>query len=170
MIALARSRRPTLGASRLICIDGPAGSGKTTLASAIAAEAPEAATVHTDDLLAGWDGLAGLAGRLDPLLLPVAAGVPGSYERYDWPADRFADTVVVPPAPLLVLEGVGSGNRRHAALCTVLVWVAVDDDLRLARGLARDGEALRERWEQWMLDERAMFVDEDTEARADVIV
>ena len=36
MLALAASRPPTLGAGRLVCVDGPAGSGKTTLARALA--------------------------------------------------------------------------------------------------------------------------------------
>ena len=33
-----------------------------------------------------------------------------------------------------------------AAYITVLVWVEVDDELRLARGLARDGAEMREHW------------------------
>ena len=45
----------------------------------------------------------------------------------------------MPPAPLLVLEGVGSGSRSHAGLITALVWVEVPAGLRLQRGLARDG-------------------------------
>lgn len=126
--------------------------------------------MHVDDLLDGWDGLPGLAARLDPLLQPLSRDTTGSYERYDWDSGRFAGRVSVAPTPLLVLEGVGSGSRRHATVVTALVWVEVDDDLRLARGLARDGEAARAHWERWMLAERQHFVDDDTLRRADMIV
>ena len=37
VLALAASRPPSLGAGRLVCVDGPAGSGKTTLAAALLA-------------------------------------------------------------------------------------------------------------------------------------
>jgi hypothetical protein len=126
--------------------------------------------VHTDDLLEGWTGLPGLPARLDPLLLPLADGLPGRYLRWDWHADAYAGWVEVQPPPLLVVEGVGSGNRRHAALSTALVWVAAGDDVRLERGLARDGAAARPHWERWMADEAAHFVDEGTAGRADVVV
>ena len=51
------------------------------------------------------------------------------------------------------------------------MWVeAVDPDVRLARGLARDGEAMRPAWEQFMLDEADDFARNDTRARADLRV
>ncbi len=43
----------TLGPGRLVCIDGPAGSGKTTLAAAVESAAPDAYVVHSDELLEG---------------------------------------------------------------------------------------------------------------------
>ena len=46
----------------------------------------------------------------------------------------------MPVAPWLVVEGVGSGDPVVADRVTVLVWVEADDELRLARGLERDGE------------------------------
>jgi len=170
VLDLAGSRSPTLGTGRLVCVDGPAGSGKTTLAAALQDLSPGSAVVHLDELLDGWGGLVGVDQRLDPLLLPLARGAPGRFERYDWVSGRFAEWVPIPPTPLLVLEGVGSGSLRHAPLCTVLVWVEVDDDLRLRRGLERDGEEMRPHWDRWMRDERAHFVDQDTRARADVVV
>ncbi len=131
---------------------------------------PASVVVHTDDLLDGWTGLPGLAERLDPLLEPLARDEVGRYERYDWIAERFAAWVPVAPTPLLIVEGVGSGSRRHTALCTTLVWVEVDDDLRLRRGLERDGESMRAHWERWMHDERVHHLDQGTRARADVVV
>lgn len=170
VLELAGSRPATLGAGRLVCVDGPAGSGKTTLATAVARLEPRSRVIHMDDLYDGWDGLPRLTDQLEPLLRPLASGAAGSYRRYDWEAGRYAETVSVEPIPLLVLEGVGSGARAHADLTTVLAWVWAPADLRLRRGLERDGSALAGRWRQWMLDEDALFVREETAGRADLFV
>ena len=53
----------------------------------------------------------------------------------------------MPPRPLLVLEGVGSGRPRVADLVTVLVWVEAPHDVRLARGLERDGDDVAPHWD-----------------------
>jgi vacuolar-type H+-ATPase catalytic subunit A/Vma1 len=169
VLALAGSRPATLGTGRLVCVDGPAGSGKTTLAEEIASLS-DAPVVHMDDLFEGWDGLPRIGDQLETLLPPLADGRPGSYRRWDWPANAWAETVVVPPAPLLVLEGVGSGALRHAALVTVLAWVEVPYDLRMARGLERGGIGVAEHWRQWAVDEQDLFARERTRERADVVL
>ena len=53
---LAAARPATLGTGRLVCVDGPAGSGKTTLGAELA-ERTGAQLVHGDDLMEGWRGL-----------------------------------------------------------------------------------------------------------------
>ena len=150
-----------------MCIDGPGGSGKTTLAGALATTTG-ARVVHMDDLYDGWSGLARVDGQLDTLLRPLALGRPGYYRRYDWHARAFAETVEVPPAPLLVVEGVGSGSLRCADLHTVLVWVEAPRSLRLRRGIDRDGEHLREQWLTWQAAEDAHFAVDRTRERAHV--
>jgi uridine kinase len=169
VLELARSRPATLGAGRLVCVDGPAGSGKTTLAAALAARTG-AVVVHTDDLMEGWRGLGAVARELGGLLGQLAEGRPGSYRRYDWHQGRYDGTVEVSPARWLVVEGVGSGGTAIAAYVTVLAWVEVGDELRLARGIERDGAAMEPHWRQFMLDERALFARDRTRERADVLV
>ena len=170
LLEVAESRPPTLGAGRLVCVDGPAGSGKTTLAGAVAALRPGTPVIHMDDLYDGWEGLPHLTDQLSGLLRPLSTGEPGTYRRYDWHAGRYAETVTVTPGPLLVLEGVGSGSRAHADLTTALAWVWAPAGLRLRRGLERDGEALADRWHQWMVDEDRYLAQEQVEARADLLV
>ncbi|MGH3361567.1 MAG: uridine kinase family protein [Nocardioides sp.] len=166
-----RSRPPTLGTGRLVCVDGPAGSGKTTLAARTAELAPGTVVVHTDELLEGWSGLPGLAASVEGLLRPLAAGRPGRWRRWDWWADDWAETHTVEPGGLLVLEGVGSAPASCSDLIGCLVWVeAADPAVRLARGLARDGEQMRPQWEQWMRDEAALHATEGTRDRADLVV
>ncbi len=170
ILELALERPPTLGQGRLICLDGPAGSGKTTWAAGVADLAPGTRVIHMDDLYPGWTGLPKVDAQLDDLLRPLAQGCPGSYRRFDWVAGEFAEEVVVDPAPLLVLEGVGCGASRFASLVTVLVWIDAPHDLRMKRGVARDGDAFAPHWEQWAKDEAEVFARERTRLRADVTV
>jgi hypothetical protein len=169
VLDLASSRAPTLGSGRLVCVDGPAGSGKTTLGTALA-EATGGQLIHGDDLMEGWRGLDAVGRQLAALTGPLADGRPGSYQHFDWQHHRYDRTVPVPLAPWLVVEGVGSGATAIAPYITVLVWVEVGDELRLARGRERDGAEMQEHWRTFMLDERALFARERTRERADVLV
>lgn len=176
VVPLLLSTPPRLGPVRLVALDGPAGSGKTTLAAAVAEgcarQGRRAHVVHMDDLYAGWSGLEGdIWPRLAAQVLePLRRGRPGRYQRYDWVAGRFADWVDVPVPDVLVLEGCGSGRRAGARDVGVLVWVEADDATRLARGLERDGVDARPQWERWMTDEAAHYAREGTRGRADVRV
>ena len=132
VLELVDQRPPTLGRGRLLCVDGPAGSGKTTLADEIKA-ITGAPVVHMDNLYEGWDGLPRVGERHAAAVAEPAR----DYRRWDWYADRWAEVVVVPPAPLLVLEGVGSGSRMAAGLITVLAWVEYRRPAARARPRAR---------------------------------
>lgn len=169
LLAIAMSRPATLGPGRLICVDGPAGSGKTTLATALA-DMTQAPLVHMDDLYAGWDGLADGIAQLGTILLPLVEGAPGSYRRYDWHRGAYAETVMVPPSPLLVIEGVGSGAAAYDRFRTALAWVDAPYDLRMQRGLDRDGDTFAPHWDAWAATEAEHFAENRTEARADVVV
>jgi uridine kinase len=167
-----RAAPPRLGATRLVLIDGPAGSGKTTFAGRLAtALGAGTAVVHMDDVYAGWT-LDGAVERLtDGVLRPLAAGRTGSYHRYDWATERFEDAPVEVPVPeVLVVEGCGSCPRSLDAWTTLRIWVEAPRELRLARGLARDGDDLAEHWHRWLSAEAVEFAREDTRARADLRV
>ncbi|WP_340540013.1 uridine kinase family protein [Nocardioides sp. GXZ039] len=169
MLDLLAARPASLGTGRLVCIDGPGGSGKTSLAADLR-RATGAPVVHMDDLYDGWDGLDEVDDALGPLLTPLARGRSGHYRRYDWHRAAFAEQVAVPPSDLLLVEGVGSGAPAFADLITVLVWVEARHDVRLQRGLARDGEHLRDQWLRWQAAERRHFATRRTRERADVVV
>jgi uridine kinase len=168
----ALASTPRLGGVRLVCVDGPAGSGKTTLAAALAeALGTGAVVVHLDDLYEGWAGLGGVWERVaDQILRPLEQGRPGRWQRYDWAAERFAEWRDLPVPESLILEGCGSAPRAVDGRANVIVFVEAPADVRLARGLARDGEHMREHWLRWMGQEEAEFVREGTRERADVVV
>lgn len=171
----ALARPPGLGRTRLICVDGPAGSGKTTFADELVALAHEhgltVALVHMDDVFEGWDGLADAGRRLlDQVVAPLAAGSDGAYARYDWHEGTLAETVRVPASELLVIEGVGSGDPAYAPQTSLLVWVWAPAEVRLSRGLERDGTALEQHWKDWMVAEEQLHTRDRTAERADVVV
>lgn len=169
IVALVRERPPTLGSGRLVCVDGPAGSGKTVLAQRLA-DLTGAPVVHMDDLYPGWDGLGRVGPHVLALLEPLSRSEPGRYRRFDWPSGSFAEEHVVPLTPLLVLEGVGSGGSAWSAWTTALVWVEAPYDVRMRRGIERDGPAFAPHWERWAAQEDALFARERTRERADVVV
>ncbi len=168
VLAHALARPPTLGAGRLVCIDGLAGAGKTTLALALADAVP-AQVVHTDELLEGWGGLPGLGATIDTVVRPLAAGEPSAWTRWDWHGSDWAESHPLLPGGLLVLEGVGSAPAIVADLITTLVWIEAPREDRLRRGLARDGEPMRPHWERWLDDETALHARERTRDRADLV-
>lgn len=151
-----------------MCIDGPAASGKTTLASDLERRTG-CQVIHMDDLYDGWDGLPDVHEQLATLLLPLAAGRHGTYRHYDWHLGRHTHEVRVSPQALLVVEGVGSASVVSAHLATVVVWVEAEDGVRRARGAARTPPFV-EHWDAWAAAERAHFDTDGTRARADLVV
>ncbi|MDN4491816.1 hypothetical protein QQX13_13325 [Demequina sp. SYSU T00068] len=190
-IAIARARGPRLGVTTLVLIDGPAGAGKTTLAGEIAVAlggrasagagtfdpsrpVPDGAvvqTLHGDDMYEGWGGLSTLDDVLvDQVLAPLSAGRTGSFRMWDWTASSRSHEIAVPPRPYLVIEGVGVAShaaRRHAS-CVVLV--DAPRELRLERGIARDGEAMRGEWERWQEAEGAHLDASGVRDAADLVL
>lgn len=144
----------------LICVDGPAGAGKTTLASQLLAEFPGANVVHMDDLYAGWNNALSddLARRLvEHIREPFLAGAPIRFHRYDWYEGAFGEYVELPDAPLLIVEGVGAAQAVMRAAAAVTVFVDVDPAEGRARVVARDGDASIGHIEAWQAHEQAHF-------------
>lgn len=159
-----------LAAMRLVCVDGPAGSGKTTLAAALAPHLG-AQVLHMDDLYEGWTGLEQGPERLREWVLePLVQGTPGRYRRYDWGLSRYVERHTVPLGDFLVVEGVGSASLLAEPFAPFVVWVEAPDDVRLARGISRDGEAMAEQWRRWMVVEAEHHRVNRTRERADVVL
>lgn len=163
------------GGVRVIAVDGRSGSGKSTLAAALVARLETAgndvALLSMEGLYRGWGGLdAGAALLARAVLAPLAAGDPGSYEAWDWETGRPGPPVVVPPADVLVIDGVGSGAGSGEAGPSTLVWVSAPTPLRKARALARDGATYAPHWDAWAKAELVHHRAARTRERADMVV
>ncbi|GGS70362.1 uridine kinase [Nonomuraea spiralis] len=162
---------PSCGPVRLVAVDGPAGSGKTTFAGRLGA-ALRCQVIHSDDFPVHWDDGPGTWFHLldEQVLQPLRHGRPAGFRRYDWVRERYTDHVEVRAAPVLIVEGVGTARRSAAHLLAFTVWVEAPESVRLRRVLDRDGPELEPRWRQWFAAERAWFAADRTRERADLVV
>jgi uridine kinase len=157
--------------TRLVAIDGWGGAGKTRLATELAKRAPSVTVVHTDDFAGprqpGWDWQCFAREVLKPLL----RGNCSRFQRYDWDADHLAEWQTVPVGGTVIVEGISSSRRELGQVWDLIIWVECPRDLRLRRGIERDGEALRWKWETvWMPEEEAYVRTQDPIARANLVV
>jgi uridine kinase len=166
-----REKYPTDRRTRIVAIDGFGGSGKTELARRIAMRLDEAAIVHTDDFARPgvrgweWDRMRG------QVLVPLMSDQPGRYRRYDWEADRLAEWHDVPVGGTVIVEGVSSMRDELGKYWDLGVWVAAPYELRLKRGVERDGEHMRAQWtDVWMRQEQEYFNAQRPDKKADLIM
>lgn len=153
----------------IIAIDGPAGAGKTTLASVLRAglTSKKVSVVHMDDLYGGWEISEGFTARLAALVKDFKAGRPHQLEIYDWHMKRFTSQRTVSPCDILIIEGVGAGQRAIRGDLNALIWLEIDDDQGLERVLSRDGREIEEQMVRWQQLQQEHFLREETKNAAD---
>ncbi|MDO5703718.1 MAG: (d)CMP kinase [Paracoccus sp. (in: a-proteobacteria)] len=163
-----------------VAIDGRSGAGKSTLAASLAEELG-AVLVQGGDFYAGGTSLrddppASLArGCIDwtrqrAVLLSLRGGNPASWRAFDWGAfdGRLRDDPTTrEPMLTIILEGVYSARPELADLIDLSVLVTVDEQIREARLLAREGDLGP--WErQWHQAENHYFSHIRPERQFDV--
>jgi uridine kinase len=138
----------------LVGIGGRGGSGKSTLANAIEASRPDVQLVQTD---AFWNGSQFDLPRLrTEVVEALLRGRTAAYDAWDWAAHAAAGRRALVPNGVVVIEGVCALHEMFRHDLDVRIWVDAPSELRLARGVARDGEASRTTWtEVWMPSEDA---------------
>ena len=170
--AWVRARLAGRTGTRWVGVDGFGAAGKTTLARRIAAALPGAHVIEVDDFgrggVPGWDRALFDA----QVLVPLLAGQPARYQRWDLVADAGLDWVEVPPGVPVVVEGVSATDDRVPVPWDVTMWVAAPAGLRRRRILARDTDpALLERWRtDWLPGEQSYAAAQRPWLRADLIV
>lgn len=152
------------GDTKIVTIDGPAGSGKTTLANELAtvliAAQGAASVIHLDELYEGWDGALAqkLFDRIDAwILTPIKNGLSPKHLKYDWHLDKYTTWSELPLTPIVIIEGVGSGHTSLREFVSQAIWIESDEDLLLDRVVQRDGEAVRDEMLIWKSREKNYF-------------
>jgi uridine kinase len=174
---VAGLRRP-----RLVSVDGAGGSGKSAFAARLMAAAQEYVTtaiVPVDDVYRpaeeqtpAYEGLFDLSRLRTEVVEPYVAGRPIAYRPYDWENEELSLTArAVGHVHTLIIEGVLAISATAGCVEVLGVWVDVPAEVRLARGLERDGEAARDVWENdWMLRKDAYRREERPDSRAHLTV
>jgi uridine kinase len=159
----------------IIAIDGPAGAGKTTLAREInLALSLEMSVnvIHMDDLYDGWNNA--LSEDLTQILLYLVSQhtnkKPVVIRKYNWATASFADSEEIPPADLLILEGVGSGDKALQDDLAALIWIDIDPEIGVKRVLERDGSQVADEMKKWVGAQEEYFSQHSTREKADFIL
>jgi len=159
----------------VIAIDGPAGAGKTTLAHEIfLALSPKmtVSVIHMDDLYDGWNNA--LTSDLSAILQYLAAqhrsNSAAVIRRYNWTTSSFGESETIAPADLLILEGVGSGDKSLQDELAALIWIDIDPEIGVMRVIARDGYQVEDEMKKWLGTQQEYFSQHSTREKADFIL
>ncbi|MFF3850726.1 uridine kinase [Streptomyces sp. NPDC002328] len=168
----ARLRRlpPSCGPVRLVGVDGHAGSGKSTFAGRLADALGGAPVLHLDDIASHDELFSWTARLLTEVIEPLGRGETAHYSPYDWRARGFASPRPLPPAPVVLIEGVGAGRRALRPYLAQLLWMEVPREEAWARGRSRDGEEQREFWDGWVDAELRHVAEDPSRPHADLLV
>jgi uridine kinase len=162
-IASQITRKASQDGVYLVGIDGLGGAGKSILADTIRQQLEKdrfrVATVHTDDFYLPSASRSQLPANLKPIggdfdwmrlrdqvLAPLRSGQIARYVRYDWPSDRLAEQHEIQPRGIILIEGVYCTRAELRDLYDFRIWVDCPPEVRLSRGLARNGESVRSIW------------------------
>jgi uridine kinase len=155
---------------RFVGVDGCGGAGKTTFATRLAKAANNAPIVHTDDF-ASHDVPIDWWPRLrDEVINPLMKNKPATYRPYNWVTRKLDAAITVEPTAVVIIEGVSATRKEWRDQLALKIWIETARDLRLQRGIERDGEELRDFWIEWMKAEDSYVDAQQPMDYADLIV
>lgn len=158
----------------LIAIDGRAGAGKTTLAARLFEELSLDKTVeviHMDDLYNGWEKALdeGLTKTLESIVKSHHKKVVFEIEIFNWHSMSFDSKEVINPVDILILEGVGAGQKVVRDAGATLYWLDIDAEVGIQRVLNRDGNQIASQMKQWQISQETHFMRDKTRENAEHI-
>jgi uridine kinase len=158
----------------LIAIDGRAGAGKTTLAASFFEELSAdktVAVIHMDDLYDGWENALGerLTQTLESIVKSHQSKVAFEIDIFNWQSMSFDSKRVIHPVDILILEGVGAGQKVVRDAGATLYWLDIDAEVGIQRVLNRDGNQIASQMKQWQIAQEIHFLRDKTRENAEHI-
>ena len=165
----------------VLALDGRCGSGKTTLANALAQQFPASAVLRTDDFYLppaqrahGWEQTPcanmDLARLRDEALRPAYAGQTVDYRAYSCREGEYLPTAQLPAQPLVILEGSYSHHPLLRPYETLRVFVTCTKAEQTWRLQAREGARYADFAARWVPLEEGYFAQYGIEEAADFVV
>ena len=170
LIELVKVSEKFCGKAKLICIDGPAGSGKTTLATNIQKLLDKSFVIHMDEIYDGWENALN-----KNLVLNIQAWIissmknnqPIKYKKYDWYQGLRKESVFINDYKFIILEGVGAASLGIREESSLSLWIEGREEILLKRVLDRDGEHIKDEMLHWQSKEREYFLEHNTKNQCD---
>jgi uridine kinase len=158
----------------LIAIDGRAGAGKTTLAASFFEELSAdktVAVIHMDDLYDGWENALSerLTQTLESIVKSHQSKVAFEIDIFNWQSMSFDSKRVIHPVDILILEGVGAGQKVVRDAGATLYWLDIDAEVGMQRVLNRDGNQIASQMKQWQIAQEIHFLRDKTRENAEHI-
>ena len=165
----------------VLALDGRCGSGKTTMAAALARQFPASITLHTDDFylpptdrVHGWEKIPcanmDLARLRDEVLVPACAGQPVPYRAYSCREGAYLPVQQLAAQPLVILEGSYSHHPLLAPYEDFRVFMTCSDAEQTRRLQAREGDRYPDFAARWIPLEEAYFTQHNIEDAADFVM
>jgi uridine kinase len=166
--AIRAANAPNRMKTSIVAVDGPGGAGKTSLADRLASELA-APVIHTDDF-ASWENPTDWwPDLIAKALQPLATGKPARFRPTTWGgAER--EPIEIEPAEFIILEGVTASREAFRPYLAYSIWIETPRELRLRRGLERDGGQALPHWQAWMEAEDRYVERERPAEHADCVL
>ncbi|MCW7941117.1 hypothetical protein AAW14_03465 [Streptomyces hygroscopicus] len=136
----------------------------------MAAALDGAPVLHLDDIATHEELFAWTERLLRDVIQPLGRGEVAHYRPYNWRARSFGPACALPPAPVVLVEGVGAGRRVLRPHLARLVWMELTHEEAWTRGRVRDGEEQHTFWAEWVEAERRHFAGDPSRPFADLLV
>lgn len=101
---------------------------------------------------------------------PLAQGTEARWQRYDWEQRKLAEWHTLEPGGTVIIEGVTATRTEWRDQLSYGIWVECPRDIRLNRGLERDGQEALPQWENWMTAEDKYIANQNPQDHANLAV